>query len=52
MNLKVVQDVLGHADISTTMNIYTDATKEFKKKEIGRLEEFLKVDANKDDEEE
>lgn len=52
VNLKVVQDVLGHADISTTMNIYTDATKEFKKKEIGRLEEFLKVDVAKEDEEE
>lgn len=44
VNMKVVQDVLGHADISTTMNIYTDATKSFKAKEIDRFEEFLKVE--------
>lgn len=32
-NLKVVQSVMGHADISTTMDIYADATDE-KKQEI------------------
>ena len=42
INMKVVQDVLGHADISTTMNIYTDATKDFKVQEMGRYDEFLK----------
>ena len=31
INVKVIQDTLGHQDISTTMNIYTDATKEMKK---------------------
>lgn len=46
VNMKVVQDVLGHADISTTMNIYTDATRGFKAKEISRFEEFLKVEGN------
>ena len=30
INMKVIQDFLGHADIRTTMNIYTDATKDFK----------------------
>ena len=30
VNLKVIQDVMGHTDISTTLNIYTDATKELK----------------------
>lgn len=30
VNVKVVQDVMGHTDISTTMNIYTDATKDMK----------------------
>ena len=34
VNLKVIQDVLGHADIETTANIYIDVTKELKKKEI------------------
>ena len=48
VNMKVVQDVLGHADITTTMNIYTDATKSFKQQEMNRLEEFLKVE-KKDD---
>jgi len=38
VNLKVVQDILGHSDISTTMNIYTDATKDFKKQEILNLD--------------
>ena len=30
VNIKVIQDVMGHTDISTTMNIYTDATKDMK----------------------
>ena len=25
VNMKVLQSVMGHADIKTTMNIYTDA---------------------------
>lgn len=32
-NLKVIQDIMGHADISTTMDIYAEATAE-KKKEV------------------
>ena len=32
VNVKVIQDTLGHKDISTTLNIYTDVTKE----QIGR----------------
>ena len=31
VNIKVIQDALGHADISTTLNIYADVTKELKK---------------------
>ncbi len=38
VNIKVIQDVLGHSDISTTMNIYADATKDLKKKEFGAME--------------
>lgn len=41
VNMKVCQDVLGHADIQTTMNIYVDATKDFKDKEFSKLEEYL-----------
>lgn len=46
VNMKVVQDVLGHADISTTMNIYTDATRDFKVQEFSRFDEFLKVEGH------
>lgn len=42
INVKVIQDTLGHQDISTTMNIYTDATKEMKKKEFESLDNYLK----------
>lgn len=30
VNIKVIQDVMGHTDISTTMNVYTDVTKDMK----------------------
>lgn len=30
MNIKVIQDIMGHADFDTTMDIYTDVTEEFK----------------------
>jgi Site-specific recombinase XerD len=36
----VIQDVLGHADISTTMNIYADVTKDLKAREFGVLNDF------------
>ena len=41
MNVKVIQDVLGHADISTTMNIYVDVTKDMKQKEFNALGEYF-----------
>lgn len=41
VNMKVIQDLLGHADISTTMNIYADATEEYKKKEMDAFSQFL-----------
>ena len=40
VNMKVVQDVLGHSDISTTLNIYTDATADLKKKEFANLQQY------------
>lgn len=42
INIKVIQDVLGHADISTTMNIYADVTKDLKAREFDVLNEFWK----------
>lgn len=45
-NIKVMQDILGHQDISTTMNIYADVTKELREKELGNLESiFSKMDS-------
>ena len=42
VNVKVIQDTLGHKDISTTMDIYCDVTNELKKKEFTNLGEFFK----------
>ena len=41
VNLKVIQSVLGHADITTTMNIYVDVTNELKKKEMETYTSYL-----------
>lgn len=44
---KTIQDVLGHADISTTMNIYADVTKEHKRKTFEGIEEkYINKTAN------
>lgn len=41
MNIKVIQDIMGHADFDTTMDIYTDVNDEFKEETVaeyaGRL---------------
>ena len=42
VNIKVTQDTLGHADISTTLNIYADVTKDLKKAEFAGLDSFFK----------
>ena len=42
VNIKVVQEVLGHKDVSTTLDIYTDVTKELARREFDNLEEKLK----------
>lgn len=44
VNIKVVQEVLGHKDVSTTLDIYTDVTKELAKREFDNMEEKLKAD--------
>lgn len=43
VNVKVMQDTLGHADISTTLNIYADVTKELKKEEFAGLDSYFKT---------
>lgn len=42
-NLKVIQDVMGHSDITTTMNIYAEATKDKKKEVFSQLEGKIKI---------
>ena len=42
-NLKVIQEIMGHADISTTMNIYNEATKEKKIESFANLEGKIKI---------
>jgi integrase len=41
VNIKVIQDTLGHADISTTLNIYADVTRELKKEEFAGLDSYF-----------
>lgn len=41
VNVKVIQDTLGHADISTTLNIYADVTKDLKKSEFEGLDKWF-----------
>ncbi len=41
VNLKVIQDALGHKDFSTTMDIYTDVTKELRQREFDSLQEKM-----------
>lgn len=41
VNMKVIQDILGHSDISTTMNIYADATKELKEQKLQAFSDYL-----------
>lgn len=42
INVKVIQSVLGHSDISTTLDIYADVTKDLKKNEMQTFNDFIK----------
>ena len=42
-NIKVIQDIMGHSDISTTMNIYAEATESKKKESFDNLEGKIKI---------
>ena len=44
VNLKVIQDCLGHKDIETTLNIYADVTNGLRKKEFDQLERKMNGD--------
>ncbi len=37
VNIKVIQEQVGHKDIQTTLNVYADATREFSVSEMGKI---------------
>lgn len=41
INIKVIQSVLGHADIQTTMNLYVTVTESLAKKEMADFSNYL-----------
>ena len=41
VNIKAMQDILGHADAETTLQIYADATKELKRAELINFEDYF-----------
>ena len=41
VNIKVIQDVLGHVDVSTTMDIYVDVMNETKKRELANFDSYM-----------
>ncbi|WP_053982725.1 tyrosine-type recombinase/integrase [Niameybacter massiliensis] len=41
VNIKAMQDILGHADAEITMNIYAEATKDFKRTELINFEDYF-----------
>ena len=43
VNIKAMQDILGHADAQTTMDIYAEATKDLKQSELINFEDYFKV---------
>ena len=45
MNIKVIQSVLGHADLTTTINTYIHATEAFKQEEFERQSAYLSIGA-------
>ncbi len=49
VNVKVIQDTLGHQDISTTMNIYADVTKDLKQSEFEGLNTYFNKPGSKTD---
>lgn len=43
MNSKVIQEYLGHEDITTTLNTYTTAFNSFKNTELEKLDKYLEA---------
>jgi integrase len=41
MQAVTLSRILGHKDISVTLNTYTDVFNQFKQKEVNKLDEYL-----------
>lgn len=41
VNIKAMQEILGHSDVGTTMDIYAEATRDLKKSEMINFEEYF-----------
>ncbi len=46
INIKVVQEVIGHTDIAIALNIYASVTKELARREFDNMEEKLPHNAD------
>ena len=46
VNIKAVQEILGHVDAETTMDIYAEATKDLKKSELINFDDYFKRQKN------
>lgn len=42
-NIKVIQEIMGHSDIGTTMNIYAEATQDMKMQSFENLQGKIKI---------
>ena len=42
-DLKIIQEIMGHSDIATTMNIYNEVTRERKQESFAKLEGKIKI---------
>ena len=42
-NIKVIQEVMGHADVSTTMNFYAEAHREVTRESLEKLAKNMDV---------
>ena len=42
-NIKIIQEIMGHSDITTTMDIYAEATESKKKESFNNLEGKIKI---------
>ena len=42
-NIKYIQDIMGHSNAKTTMDIYNEATKELKEQKSQKLQGVLQI---------